>query len=141
VSFAENKRLIIDYANHFFLVLFQDFEAESAVVQQNPAGNPFSVDIFRGFVRAGVAGSVFINDGGILSIDQLGVIDVTAMSLVSTANLGTTFIDDTDIASSSIEVRRVFRVGIQSLDGGSKLTFAFRIFLADRNLDGEQSED
>jgi hypothetical protein len=29
-----------------------------------------------------VAGSVFINDGGILCIDQLGVVDVTAMSLV-----------------------------------------------------------
>jgi hypothetical protein len=75
------------------------------VVQQNPNGKPFAVDVFGGLVQGGMAGSVFINDGGLLIIDQLAVNNTVAMSLVSTANLGTTFIDDTDVASSSIEVR------------------------------------
>jgi hypothetical protein len=76
------------------------------VVQQNPNdGNPFTVSLFGGLVRGGMAGSVFINDGGLLNIDELIVLDVMAMSLVSTANLGVTYVDNTDIASSSIEVR------------------------------------
>jgi hypothetical protein len=76
------------------------------VIQQNPNGNPFVVDVFGGLVRGGMAGSVFINDGGVLTIDQLIVLNTTAMSLLSTANLGTTFVDDTDISFSEIEVRK-----------------------------------
>jgi hypothetical protein len=53
-----------------------------------------------------MAGSVFINDGGILSIEQLMVLNTTSMSLISTANLGTTFVDESEISFSSIEVRK-----------------------------------
>jgi hypothetical protein len=76
------------------------------VVQQNPNGNPFIVDVFGGLVRGGMAGSVFINDGGVLSIEQLMVLNTTSMSLISTANLGTTFIDESEVSFSSIEVRK-----------------------------------
>ena len=76
------------------------------MIQQNPNGNPFVVDVFGGLVRGGMAGSVFINDGGVLTIDQLVVLNTTAMSLLSTANLGTTFVDDMDISFSEIEVRK-----------------------------------
>jgi hypothetical protein len=53
-----------------------------------------------------MAGSVFINDGGVLTIDGLMVLNTTSMSLISTANLGTTFVDDTDVSFSAIEVRK-----------------------------------
>jgi hypothetical protein len=53
-----------------------------------------------------MAGSVFINDGGVLTVDGLVVSNTTSMSLISTANLGTTFVDDTDVSLSSIEVRK-----------------------------------
>lgn len=88
------------------MLFLKDFEGEAAVVQQNPNGNPFVVDVFGGLVRGGMAGSVFINDGGVLTIDQLTVENSTAMSLISTANLGTTFVEDTDVSGSSIEVRK-----------------------------------
>jgi hypothetical protein len=64
------------------------------------------VDVFGGLVRNGMAGSVFINDGGVLTVDGLVVSNTTSMSLISTANLGTTFVDDTDVSLSSIEVRK-----------------------------------
>lgn len=74
------------------------------MVQQNAAGNPFNVEVFGGVVRGAMAGSIFINDAGVLRIDDLQVIDAMAMSFVSTANLGTTFIEGVEVLSSSIEV-------------------------------------
>jgi hypothetical protein len=99
------------------------------VVQQNPNGNPFVVDVFGGFVRGGMAGSVFINDGGILTIDQLTVSNVTAISLVSTANLGTTFVEETDISSSSIEVRKSIALYFHRYIMAANSLLSFCIFL------------
>lgn len=80
------------------------------MVQQNPDGAPFSVDLFGGRVRDGMAGSIFVNDGGVLTMESFEALDVTAMSLVSTANLGTTFVEDVLVSSSSIEVRTLHRL-------------------------------
>ena len=73
-------------------------------MQQNPAGNPFSLEITGGSIRDGMVGSAFVNDGGILRITGTDALDVMGMALVSTANDGATFLTDLEVSSSDIDV-------------------------------------
>jgi len=59
---------------------------------------PMTVEIRNGIVTSGTAGAVFDNDGGLLRINQLQVVDLTATALVATANNGASFLEKSSIS-------------------------------------------
>ena len=51
-----------------------------------------TVQVERSTVTSGSTGSAFDNDGGLLRISELDVINVTAAALIATANNGASFL-------------------------------------------------
>lgn len=71
------------------------------VVLQRAEGNvfgPMTVEIEGGVVSSGTAGAVFDNDGGLLRISELQVVDLTATAMVATANNGASFLEESNIS-------------------------------------------
>ena len=52
----------------------------------------------------GIGGSLFSNDGGVLTLDKLIISKVTAAGLVSTSNRGITMMESSMISRSTIDV-------------------------------------
>lgn len=50
-----------------------------------------------------MAGAVFDNDGGFLTVTDLEVSDLTTVSLIATANGGVSFLQNTNITSSTLD--------------------------------------
>ena len=86
----------------------QAFDAMFAVKQANSAFGvaPFSVDMFGGSVAgAGGLGSVFSNDGGSLTMEQVSVVDSNdVMALVATGGQGATIARDITVTGGTIGV-------------------------------------
>lgn len=78
----------------------QEFMSDFVVLQRarDSGFGPMTVEINRCIVTAGTAGSVFDNDGGLLRINELDVVDLTATALVATANNGASFLEDSTIS-------------------------------------------
>ncbi|GKY90645.1 hypothetical protein MPSEU_000037900 [Mayamaea pseudoterrestris] len=87
-------------------IQFIAFDATFAIKQGNSleGKTPFSVDIFGGsVVGAGGIGSVFSNDGGSLTIEQVSVVDSNdVMALVATGGRGATIARDITISGGTI---------------------------------------
>jgi len=65
---------------------------------QDSVFGPMTVEIVGGVVTAGTAGAVFDNDGGLLRISDLEVVDLTATALVATANNGASFLEESTMS-------------------------------------------
>jgi hypothetical protein len=62
-----------------------------------------TVQITGGTVRNGMAGAVFDNDGGFLTVTGLEASDVMTVSLIATANGGVSFLQNSNITSSTLD--------------------------------------
>ena len=86
----------------------QTFDAMFAVKQSNDAfgAAPFSVDMFGGSISgAGGMGSVFSNDGGSLTMEQVSVVESNhVMALVATGGQGATIARDITVTGGTIGV-------------------------------------
>jgi hypothetical protein len=57
-----------------------------------------TIEIENSFVNDGTAGSIFDNDRGIFWSTNINVTNVKAASLIATANIGTSFVDQSMIS-------------------------------------------
>jgi hypothetical protein len=87
----------------FLLNLFQAFESDFVVRQANDVGTPMNVQITGGTVQNGMSGAIFDNDGGFLTVTNLEVSDIMTVSLIATANGGVSFLQDSNIMSSTLD--------------------------------------
>jgi hypothetical protein len=86
----------------FLLALFQAFASDFVVRQANVA-TPMNVQITGGTVQNGMSGAIFDNDGGFLTVTNLEVSDVMTVSIIATANGGVSFLQNSNIMSSTLD--------------------------------------
>eukprot|EP00522_Entomoneis_paludosa_P006421 CAMPEP_0172451820 /NCGR_PEP_ID=MMETSP1065-20121228/9691_1 /TAXON_ID=265537 /ORGANISM="Amphiprora paludosa, Strain CCMP125" /LENGTH=668 /DNA_ID=CAMNT_0013203791 /DNA_START=39 /DNA_END=2045 /DNA_ORIENTATION=- len=101
-------------------VIWTDFIAQSAVRQVSAAtSNPMTVDIQNSAIVGGDAtDSVFINDGGVLTVSGLNVEGLTAVNFITTTNRGSSTLSDSVISQSGIErVTETLTRGVQRVEG------------------------
>lgn len=64
---------------------------------------PMNVQIRGGSIRSGMAGAVFDNDGGFLTVSNMQVSDITSPSFMATANGGVSFLQNSIVTSSTMD--------------------------------------
>ena len=84
----------------FSTLVVQEFMSDFVVLQRSRDSGfgPMTVEIEGSIVTSGTAGSVFVNDGGLLRINKLDVVDLTATALIATSNNGASFMEDSTIS-------------------------------------------
>jgi hypothetical protein len=90
-------------AELFSPCFIQAFSSDFVVRQANDVSTPMNVQIDGGTVMNGMAGAVFDNDGGFLTVTDLEVSDIMTVSLVATANGGVSFLQNSNIMSSTLD--------------------------------------
>ena len=85
---------------------FQDFDANSIVrqVHSDPSIPPMAIAVGDSSIGAGIASnSAFFNDGGVLSISNMAVRELTANEFITTVNRGSSSLLDSSISESIID--------------------------------------
>jgi hypothetical protein len=87
------------------LIFFQTFTSDFVVRQMNEVSTatPMNVQINGGSVRNGMAGAVFDNDGGFLTVNDFEASNVMTVSLIATANGGVSFLQNSNITSCTLD--------------------------------------
>ena len=82
----------------FSTLVVQEFMSDFVVLQRSRDSGfgPMTVEIEGSIVTSGTAG--FVNDGGLLRINKLDVVDLTATALIATSNNGASFMEDSTIS-------------------------------------------
>jgi hypothetical protein len=89
--------------NLCFSLIFQTFTSDFVIRQMNEVSTPMSVNINGGAVLNGMAGAVFDNDGGFLTVTDFEASNVMTVSLIATANGGVSFLQNSNITSCTLD--------------------------------------